>query len=110
MITHDDNALTQGSNEPSQGMIKRAACYRPRKRQPSTWTVDQTALFLVDVDGIFDGQNSTFNDPMYVTERSRNFEVEDFLRYFRHYFTFGNVVDVDHCCFLDRPSCSFLAG
>ena len=30
--------------------MKRAACCQPRKRQPSMSTIDQTALFLVDVD------------------------------------------------------------
>ena len=35
---------------PCQGVMKRAACCRLRKRQPSTSTINQTALFSVDVD------------------------------------------------------------
>ena len=33
-----------------KGVMKRAACCRPRKRQPSTSTINQTALFSIAVD------------------------------------------------------------
>ena len=72
-------------------MMKRAACCGPRKRQPSTLTVDvdrqpsctfllidvdhctflmvdvnQSCTFLlVDVNGTFHGQNGTFYDQLY---------------------------------------------
>ena len=51
------------------GVMKRAACCRPRKRQPSTSTVDQTAVFSVDVD-----QTALF---YWSTEKSATVDVDD---------------------------------